>query len=148
MISTSSNLFLCFRRPALFDDGLVEKIKVHQWPPHYRIASVKMPGILGFNLSCAAPPLGVNTRGPGHLPHVAKQVINHEKSLPCRHFLAFRVWSHDYLFPRDYLSPVRVRQYCSWLPLASWGGLAGEKAEGGVVTKTDGFFWGFHVDMF
>ena len=46
-----------------------------------------MPGILGFNLSCAAPPLGVNTRGPGHLPHVAKQVINHEKSLPAGIFL-------------------------------------------------------------
>ena len=28
-----TDLFLCFRRPALFDDGLVEKIKVHQWAP-------------------------------------------------------------------------------------------------------------------
>ena len=34
---------------------------------------------------------------------------------------------------------------CLWHPGEDW---RGEKAEGGVVTKTDGFFWGFHVDMF
>ena len=34
---------------------------------------------------------------------------------------------------------------CLWHPGEDW---RGEKAEGGVVTKTDGFSWGFHVDMF
>ena len=34
---------------------------------------------------------------------------------------------------------------CLWHPGEDW---RGEKAEGGVVTKTARFSWGFHVDVF